>query len=1025
MTRDKALQPKTAATLASCPTGIDPATDLDGDCVEDALERTGYDASLDPCTPDADDPGCFVTDPTSWSSDGDPYSDFQEATGVNMDNTIEAPFNGPLVAAVPRIEVFLLRYRFAPTATITDSNGQEITSSDTQEFSVSSTVGVSVTTGVEAKAGIDGGVTASTEVTASLSVTAGYSSSQTRGESLKWETATATDSDNAAILSLDIAARNSGSATALDVTPTFNLFIGDEPVGTITPSDPFPSNLRPNGEQSDFITVSSRRVGNTDVPLSLTIGQLRRLQSGAPITIEVIGLDAGISRWRPEDSNWSCPDPCRWEEFQDQIEARTLRLLFDFGYSGDPDAEIPRRFSGNPFEYRVFTGSPNVSPNFTLRNLLGFIGYQMEQQGGELLIEGRPYPSAWHSTSGPDKGGSKRDSTFFDYWDRAGRPGTLLDMVMPRGVALLMASPDPVDPGPVLSGERFGESMRGLTVAAAPKGSIPVDGGEAYLVFTGGREVTIPLERVDGTNDFSIPDSLPLPIAAASSYVVVRDILGNERTLTGIAPSVPTVATCADVPVGYYREPRFDDTEVGTRDGVVTLFVDGDLDRPATVFCYDDGRGGDFWYPQVNDMGSADVTGIAVLDLDRRVAVGDRAILRSDDGGLSWSRVDLPEEDLTYFRAVSFREGTDTGVAVGDGGIFLRTDDGGITWERAVVELGGNYHDVDYAGADTWYAVGESRVRRSTDDGRTWAAAAVRVVDDNGDIINEDRGLGFENLTAVSFISDSVGVIGDHLMNASFYPDVRGRVFETRDGGETWRHRTTFTRLNDITFDGDSLWYVVGRNTILRIGAYSNTVDEVVFAAPSTQILVAGSFATPGIGFVQSEGGVVYRTDDGGQSWISPSGGYPTPTHPGENLMRDIHMLDANIGASVGTGGVIGATDAGGGVPVRVVYTGLEDVEDGKETSRPELPVRLSLDQNYPNPFNPSTTITYRLEASDHVRLEVFDVTGRRVAVLVDGAQSAGAHEMRFNASGLASGVYVYRLSSGSATEVRTMLLLR
>ncbi len=77
------------------------------------------------------------------------------------------------------------------------------------------------------------------------------------------------------------------------------------------------------------------------------------------------------------------------------------------------------------------------------------------------------------------------------------------------------------------------------------------------------------------------------------------------------------------------------------------------------------------------------------------------------------------------------------------------------------------------------------------------------------------------------------------------------------------------------------------------------------------------------------------------------------------------------------------------------------------------------------NPFNPSTTISYRLARTEDVRLEVFDVMGRRVATLVEDPQPAGTHEVRFDASGLASGVYVYRLSSASTATVRTMLLLR
>ena len=90
-----------------------------------------------------------------------------------------------------------------------------------------------------------------------------------------------------------------------------------------------------------------------------------------------------------------------------------------------------------------------------------------------------------------------------------------------------------------------------------------------------------------------------------------------------------------------------------------------------------------------------------------------------------------------------------------------------------------------------------------------------------------------------------------------------------------------------------------------------------------------------------------------------------------------------------------------------------------------ELPETMRLAQNYPNPFNPSTAIRYELPAAEHVRLDVFDVSGRNVKVLVDGTRPAGTHTARFDAGGLPSGLYVYRLQAGGNTIVKTMHLIR
>ena len=88
-------------------------------------------------------------------------------------------------------------------------------------------------------------------------------------------------------------------------------------------------------------------------------------------------------------------------------------------------------------------------------------------------------------------------------------------------------------------------------------------------------------------------------------------------------------------------------------------------------------------------------------------------------------------------------------------------------------------------------------------------------------------------------------------------------------------------------------------------------------------------------------------------------------------------------------------------------------------------PVEFKLAQNYPNPFNPSTLISYQLPAAGHVDLRVYDLLGREVAVLVSGVQAAGIHNVSFNASSLATGVYLYRLTSGSMTDVKKMVLMK
>jgi len=91
----------------------------------------------------------------------------------------------------------------------------------------------------------------------------------------------------------------------------------------------------------------------------------------------------------------------------------------------------------------------------------------------------------------------------------------------------------------------------------------------------------------------------------------------------------------------------------------------------------------------------------------------------------------------------------------------------------------------------------------------------------------------------------------------------------------------------------------------------------------------------------------------------------------------------------------------------------------------PALPVNYELSQNYPNPFNPHTRIKFALPQAGDIKLEMFNLLGQRTVVLVDGFRQAGYHEITFDGSRFASGVYYYRLSTASFTSVKKMVLIK
>ncbi len=123
----------------------------------------------------------------------------------------------------------------------------------------------------------------------------------------------------------------------------------------------------------------------------------------------------------------------------------------------------------------------------------------------------------------------------------------------------------------------------------------------------------------------------------------------------------------------------------------------------------------------------------------------------------------------------------------------------------------------------------------------------------------------------------------------------------------------------------------------------------------------------------------------------------------------------------------ISAVKAGGTTGQALYYPSVvTDVED----SDPSRPAVFDLSQNYPNPFNPTTQIAFSLPTTGHVELAIFDLLGRRVTTLVDGPLTSGVHQVEWSGSSsygesAAAGIYFYRLTAGTQTETRKMLLLK
>jgi hypothetical protein len=149
-------------------------------------------------------------------------------------------------------------------------------------------------------------------------------------------------------------------------------------------------------------------------------------------------------------------------------------------------------------------------------------------------------------------------------------------------------------------------------------------------------------------------------------------------------------------------------------------------------------------------------------------------------------------------------------------------------------------------------------------------------------------------------------------------------------------------------------------------------------------------------------------------TWSSSDATQPFTDFLLRELIKGRLYLNAHTSANPGgeiRGQVIGSTG---------VATSVEQIHSA------EVPSDFRLDQNYPNPFNPTTNIEFRVSRFGFVALRIYDVLGRELATLVNEERPAGVYTVRWDASSLPSGTYLYRLTAeGAVAQTKKMILLK
>jgi hypothetical protein len=359
---------------------------------------------------------------------------------------------------------------------------------------------------------------------------------------------------------------------------------------------------------------------------------------------------------------------------------------------------------------------------------------------------------------------------------------------------------------------------------------------------------------------------------------------------------------------------------------------------------------------------------------------GANGLLRTTDDGASWVRTSLPAEvvhSLASYGQYLFA-GTGHGV--------YRSPDRGVHWGEA--DPFGTMNAIKgvavipngTSGACLFAATDSVGVYLSTDVGNSWT----------------QRNSGLED-TVMSFLA---------VRDTFLFAGTRSGVFRTTLNGTEWvsaNEGLAGTVVQCLTFKGDSLFAGTQAN-----GIYMSSNNGLDWTAANNGLTDSwiGSLAVSGSNLFAGTGsGGVFLSEDGGASW----------------KLHKTGLRELSIQAAIATSSDLFVGTGGAGVwrrPLAEMLTAVEHFDK-------DVPCVFSLEQNYPNPFNPTTEIVYRLPQPGTVTLTVHDMLGRVVKELVNENKDSGVHRALLDGSGLASGVYFYRLTAGTFHQTRKMLLVR
>jgi len=411
----------------------------------------------------------------------------------------------------------------------------------------------------------------------------------------------------------------------------------------------------------------------------------------------------------------------------------------------------------------------------------------------------------------------------------------------------------------------------------------------------------------------------------------------------------------------------------------------------------------------------------------------------------SWQVVQSPITD--QIMGICFVD-TLHGFVSDDNNGAMGTTDGGMTWTVWSINdtnFSGGYNSVYFINPLTGWCVGSAlQIRKTTNAGANWFKQYSAP----------EQGIAH----SVYFLDANTGFIFGS-KNSPYVPYGE----KTTNGGSNWSELSlSFSgaqELNKQYWINTSTCWVAGYNVLLEStnggASFANYFANVPPTGNGYNDLLCIWFVNQQTGWIGGSNldkDNIYITTNSGQNWTFQTN--PVSQNNYYVQINDIYFLNADSGWAVhgtpSTGAIMFTSNAGTNwvmdegannwyqcitaIPTRKAWCGSSNGQIwytqlnrlvGIHTTGNQVPSDFGLSQNYPNPFNPTTAIRFQIPSDGNVTLKVYDVLGREVSTVINENLSAGEHEVKFDASNLASGVYLYRIEAGSFSDVKKMLLIK